>query len=495
MSPPPASDIPDLSELEQAPRSVLVGIIVRQQELIEQLAREVERLKGIIDSDSQSSSKPPSSDLVRRSEKPKPAEEGKENLPKAGKRKAGGQPGHQGKTRKGFGRVDRYEVVHLEHCPRCGSGHIESVGQSYRCYQVAQLVAKPIEVVEYQQWRGYCGGCGSHVAAPLPEDVVAGEDLGVSLQAMLVWLSHYGHLSYGKQQEWLKELGDIEVGVGTLVATTRRASQAVAAAVDDLQAWAKQQPQLHVDETAWLVKGVKEWLWTISGEGFALLHAGDTRSRSELEQLLGKSFAGVLISDDYSVYNGYPVAAQQKCLAHLLRHFKQVAKLKPPHQKALAEAFIALIKEAFDRHRHYRLAGDRASYDLWAEQFKVTLAEAIAEWRPKAGHAAGLLLTSLVSKAHQWWYFLDHPQVPPDNNCAERSLRLGVTKRKVSGGSRSMSGFEHTARLLSVIQTCRAQGRSAIAFVGQALAKAAGAIDLEVSLIPLQHLQPCAVNL
>ncbi|MGF1514336.1 MAG: hypothetical protein ACFB5Z_11660, partial [Elainellaceae cyanobacterium] len=78
MSPPPASDFPDLSELEQAPRSVLVAIIVRQQELIEQLAQEVERLKGIIDSDSQSSSKPPSSDLVRRSEKPKPAAEGKE---------------------------------------------------------------------------------------------------------------------------------------------------------------------------------------------------------------------------------------------------------------------------------------------------------------------------------------------------------------------------------------------------------------------------------
>jgi transposase len=54
---------------------------------------------------------------------------------------------------------------------------------------------------------------------------------------------------------------------------------------------------------------------------------------------------------------------------------------------------------------------------------------------------------SLREKAHQWWYFLDHPSIPPDNNLAERSLRLAVTKPKVSGGSRSMSLFEQTADL------------------------------------------------
>ena len=30
---------------------------------------------------------------------------------------------------------------------------------------------------------------------------------------------------------------------------------------------------------------------------------------------------------------------------------------------------------------------------------------------------------SLREKAHQWWYFLDHLSIPPDNNLAERSLR------------------------------------------------------------------------
>jgi transposase len=87
----------------------------------------------------------------------------------------------------------------------------------------------------------------------------------------------------------------------------------------------------------------------------------------------------------------------------------------------------------------------------------------------QVGYAAGLLLKSLRDPAEQWWYFLNDPSVPPDNNLAERSLRPSVTKRKVSGGSRSMKRFEETANLLSVIQTCRFQTRSVIDFFREAI--------------------------
>lgn len=51
-----------------------------------------------------------------------------------------------------------------------------------------------------------------------------------------------------------------------------------------------------------------------------------------------------------------------------------------------------------------------------------------------SGYEAGKLLRTLRDKAEQWWYFLDHPEVPPDNNQAERSLRLAVTKRNGARG-------------------------------------------------------------
>ena len=211
------------------------------------------------------------------------------------------------------------------------SAHWETRGTTTRNYQVAQLVEHPIEIVEYQQVGRFCHNCGEQVSGELPAQVIPGQDLSANLQGMLVWLGHYGHLSYEKQQEWLAEFGKIEVSLGTLEATTRRVAQAVTPQVQELKEWVKTQPQIHVDESPWLVTGVKEWMWVLSGEKYSLFHAGDTRSRAELEYLLGQSFSRVLCSDDFSVYNGYQVVAQQKCLAHLRRHFQQVTHLWQPH--------------------------------------------------------------------------------------------------------------------------------------------------------------------
>jgi transposase len=479
-------EIPPLADrdtLLQSPPEVLVEIILAQQKMIEQLAEEIERLKQRLNSDSRSSSKPPSSDLLKRSEKPKATTS---DAPGEGKRKPGGQPGHEGKTRKGFGRIDRYEMLRPQQCRECGGEAFVEVPVTIHTETVAQLVERPIEVVAYQQHTCRCRGCGALETGRLPQTVVAGQSLGVSLQALLVWLGNYGHLSYEKQQEFLSELGDIAVGTGTLHSTQARLAAGVTPLVNDLGNWVKQQPHVQVDESPWLVKGVKEWLWVVAGAGFALFHAADTRSRAELEFLLGQSFAGCLSSDDFSVYNGYPVQSQQKCLAHLRRHFKKVIKLKHGNNPQLGQRFVDLLDEAFVAHQGWRETGDGQNYCQWAQRFKVKVQQSLSAWLPQAGYAAGLLLRSLRDKAAQWWHFLDHPQVPPDNNRAERSLRLAVTKRKVCGGSRSMAGFADTARMLSVIQTCRAQGRSALQFLQQVLMATSGsdAVQGMPSLIP-----------
>ncbi len=150
----------------------------------------------------------------------------------------------------------------------------------------------------------------------------------------------------------------------------------------------------------------------------------------------------------------------------------------------VATVFIELINEAFRQHRLWREQGDLSTYCQWAVEFRARLNQALQTWLGQVGYAAGLLLKSLGDKAAQWWYFLDDPSVPPDNNLAERSLRLAVTKRKVCGGSRSMPRFEQTADLLSVIQTCRFQARSAMTFFREAIS--AHSCELAMpSLIPL----------
>jgi transposase len=57
------------------------------------------------------------------------------------------------------------------------------------------------------------------------------------------------------------------------------------------------------------------------------------------------------------------------------------------------------------------------------------------------------------------WTFVRVPGVEPTNNTAERALRHAVLWRKSSGGTDSAAGSRFAERLLSVVATCRQQGR------------------------------------
>ena len=176
----------------------------------------------------------------------------------------------------------------------------------------------------------------------------------------------------------------------TLQATNARVADAVGPTVEELWKWAPLQANVHVDETPWCVKGVKEWLWTATGQNFCLFHAADTRSRAELETMLGNEFALVLSSDDFSVYNGAIVVAQQKCLAHLRRHFKKVLQIGYGNNAVVAEAFLELIDEAFRQHRTWREHPQELDYQAWARDFKTGLEKLLNTWQGHVGHAAGL---------------------------------------------------------------------------------------------------------
>ncbi len=159
-------------------------------------------------------------------------------------------------------------------------------------------------------------------------------------------------------------------------------------------------------------------------------------------------------------------------------------KLPGLNNQEIGEKFVNLMDEAFKNYALFQQTQNILEFFSWASDFQAQVKSSISEWIGKAGGEASKLLRSLQEKAHQWWYFLDHPEIPPDNNLAERTLRLAVTKRKVSGGSRSMKRFQDTANLLTVIQTCRRQGRNVIQFFEQAI-KAIVNPDLHPpSLIP-----------
>lgn len=228
----------DRESLNQLSKEQLVEIIIEQnktlcelQKIIVELQQEVERLKVSRDLDSKTSSKPPSGDILKKSENKKAPTEGESDQPK---KKPGGQPGHQGKTRKGFGRIDHYEILCLTDCVYGGQKAFVNAAVKVEKHTVAQLVERPIEVVEYQRYTCVCECCGNVQTSQWPENIVPGQDLGISLQALLGWSNNYAHMPDEKQQEMLWELGQIEIGLGTLVATNERIQKAIEPSVTKL---------------------------------------------------------------------------------------------------------------------------------------------------------------------------------------------------------------------------------------------------------------------
>ncbi len=125
--------------------------------------------------------------------------------------------------------------------------------------QVAQLVERPIEIVEYQRHSCKCTHCGQIHAAEWPSSLVPGQDLGVGLQALLVWLGNYGHLPYEQTSRTSARTGArLTSAWDTTQATNARVAKAVKRSVESLREWVKQQPQVHVDESPWPVLGLKE---------------------------------------------------------------------------------------------------------------------------------------------------------------------------------------------------------------------------------------------
>jgi transposase len=209
---------------------------------------------------------------------------------------------------------------------------------------------------------------------------------------------------------------------------------------------------------------------------------------------LRSKFDGVISSDDFRADKGYPVKAQQKCLLPLRHHLKEVVNLVHGNNTERGQVFWGLIDKAFAQPRQWRLSANERAYLVGTDGFNFRLKPSLPRWTAQAAYEAGRLLRSRQDKIQHWWYFFEYPEVPSVNNLAEPeacrlahcvSFCLAVTKQEPIRGSLSMNRFTQTADLLSVVQTCRRQGRWVLEFFQEVLmAKAGGKKPLR-SPLPL----------
>jgi transposase len=65
------------------------------------------------------------------------------------------------------------------------------------------------------------------------------------------------------------------------------------------------------------------------------------------------------------------------------------------------------------------------------------------------------------------WTFSRVVGVEPTNNTAERSLRHAVQWRESSYGTQGESGRRFVSHILTIVATCRQQGRNVLEFLTQ----------------------------
>jgi len=146
---PSREEIPEAyEEGEEAVVGLIVGLVedwvgafqeqqqvIRQhQESIEKLQERVQALEDQLAKNSQNSSKPPSSDGLK---KPRTR-----SLRKPSGKKSGGQPGYEGHTLKMSATPDEVEIHRVGHCQHCDEDLEQVVAQKHERRQVFDLPPK-----------------------------------------------------------------------------------------------------------------------------------------------------------------------------------------------------------------------------------------------------------------------------------------------------------------------------------------------------------------
>ena len=430
---------------------------------------DLERQLAARQKNSTNSSKPPSSDGLAG----KSRQRGRR---KKSKRKPGGQKGHPGHHRPLASpeQVQEVRPVLPVECKHCGQSlpqqidQIQTVGEAQR-HQVTELPPIQPYVIEYQCPKVVCPACGEGTRAPLPGE--AQGDFGPQLMALIAYLTIYCRMPRRVVEAFLEHVLGIAMSLGSTQKCWEQASAAVAQPCQELEQQLKNEPVLNSDETGWRNNGEKRYLWALVARNFVFYTVAKTRSSAVLIHLLGAVFAGILCSDRFSAYFKYHKGLSQLCWAHLKRNILGIQDFaKTTDAQRFCRDALALYARLFRLWRKFQGSLiDRNQLILRSiplQQRWLALAEQYLDSDDKEVRN---MATALFQHCGRLFTFIEHPGVEPTNNCVEQALRIAVQLRKIIFGNRSAQGEVATARLLTVTQTCRMQGRNALGYLTEAI--------------------------
>jgi transposase len=428
----------------------------------QELARTQEQLAKAR-KDSSTSSKPPSSDLVK---PPKPGPGG------GGKRRRGGQPGHPRHQREPFPPecLSGDPIIYpLELCPDCGHGLREATCPP-RIVQQVEIDVVPLCITEHRAEAGYCPHCRKVHYAALPPDVAKGGMAGPRLTTFIAYLKGACHASFSTIRKFLRDVLCLTISRGQLVKILAKVTQALDEPYQELLERLPQESRLNVDETGHKDGKEKWWTWCFRASLYTLFKIDATRSADVLLDVLGEEFNGVLGCDYFSAYRRYMRVCDvvvQFCLAHLIRDVKFLLKLPDARDRAYGERLREALRELFAVIHKREQLGPRVFARALAAARDEVLRQGTTDV-PATRHSANIA-QRFIKHGEAYFEFVTTPGVEPTNNLAEQAIRFVVIDRKVTQGTRGEKGRRWCERIWTVMATCAQQGRSVFEYVYEAV--------------------------
>ncbi len=411
---------------------------------------------------SSTSSKPPSSDIVK-PPKSKPKD-------KMQRRKIGGQKGHPKHERQPFATAELSNVweYHLNCCPDCG-GSVTRAEAEARVVQQVEAIASPVRIDEHRGLAYYCGHCEKVRYAPLPAEVVKGGLVGPRLTALVAYLKCGCHASFSTIRKFLRDVMNITLSRGQLAKVIHKVSRALQGVYDDLLDRLPTETCLNVDETGHKENKKRFWTWCFRAELFTLFKIDSSRGSKVLVEVLGEDFNGVLGCDYFSAYRKYmkDVGVEvQFCLAHLIRDVKFLTTLPDRVTQRYGERVLDGLRRLFDVI-HRRETMTAFGFNRTLEQARRDLIAAAT--RAPDRRQAQNLAERFRLHGEAYFRFITTPGIEPTNNLAEQAIRFVVIDRRITQGTRSEAGRQWCERIWTVMATCAQQGRSVFNYLERAV--------------------------
>jgi transposase len=421
---------------------------------------ELERQLGL---NSSNSSKPPSSDGLK---KPPRVPRVRSLRERSGK-KSGGQKGHRGETLRP---VENPDVI-VDHypgmCAKCSAKVSTDTSRAYRSRQVVDIPEPKAVVTEHRAHGCACPSCDTVTWAAFPEDVRAPVQYGAQICAFVVYLLNYQLLPEDRLAELLSDLFGLRMVPATIArmsAACARRFQGFADAVRERVAAARVK---HMDETGFRIGGRTQWLHIFSTALLTFYRVAAKRGS------LLSGVTGIIVHDHWKPYYTMKGVLHALCNAHHLRELKALVEIE---KEEWARKMQRLLRRACHAVNLARDRGVRLKPPLIAlfqQSYERILKEGIAfheiqppleragerkrrgRKRRRTGHN---LLLRLSTRKEDVLRFLTDPDVPFTNNQAEQDGRMMKVKQKISGGFRSEEGANTFVTIRSVISTAKKQG-------------------------------------